>query len=356
MRRVVRSFALFAIAACVLDAAAVHPLFRWPLRAVGGHANPVFWRVVSHVDHDPAFPDRLRDYMCGTRTYDRTDGFNHDGTDIAITPDAWNLMEAGQIEVVAAAEGILQSRLDGNFDKSCARNIGAQANQVVIRHDDGSRAIYAHLKNGSVTTAQVGSRIAAGQYLGKVGCSGNCSNPHLHFEVVDSAGRLVDPFQGPCNALNGDSWWESQPPYSATQVIALTAATAPPTGPTCGTDGRLQDPGSYHRKSAFARGELAYLVANIRELPAGGSVHFELRDPSGALVYQRDTTPSAEALDSSSWFTSTRLAANAPTGTWMVEARVGGSTTQVPITVTPTARRSRTTPTSGGTRRSRAGA
>jgi hypothetical protein len=71
----------------------------------------------------------------------------------------------------------------------------------------------------------------------------------------------------------------------------------------------------------------------VRELPAGGSVHFELRDPGGSLVYQRDTTPTAEASESSSWFSSTRLAANAPVGTWMLEARVGTSTTQVPITV-----------------------
>jgi murein DD-endopeptidase MepM/ murein hydrolase activator NlpD len=334
MRGVVKLVVPLALCALALESLAAHPLLRWPVRTTGGHASPGFWRVLSHVDHEPAFPDRLRDYMCRGRTYDRTDGFNHDGTDIGILPDAWNLMEAGQVEVVAAAGGVLQSKVDGNFDRSCARNIGAQANQVVIRHDDGSRTIYAHLKNGSVTPAAVGSRVAAGEYLGRVGCSGTCVLPHLHFEVVDASGRLVDPFSGPCNALNADSWWESQPPYEATQVIALTAATAPPTGPTCGADGRLQDPGSFHRKSAFARGELAYFVASVLDLPAGSPVHFELRDPAGALVYQHDTTPRAEALDSSSWFSSTRLAPNAPAGTWMLEARAGASTTQVPISVT----------------------
>lgn len=57
-------------------------------------------------------------------------------------------------------------------------------NHVIIDHGDGVFATYAHLRRGSVRV-QPGERVATGQQLAQVGNSGNSSEPHLHFQLMD---------------------------------------------------------------------------------------------------------------------------------------------------------------------------
>lgn len=57
-------------------------------------------------------------------------------------------------------------------------------NHVIIDHGNGEFSIYAHLKQGSVTVVP-GTMVAAGAPIGKVGSSGNSTEPHLHFQVCD---------------------------------------------------------------------------------------------------------------------------------------------------------------------------
>ena len=316
-----------------LPKAGARPAFRWPLRAARGYANPAFARVSNYVDHDAAAPGQLRDFNCGTRTYDRDTGYNHQGTDIGLATDGWNLMAAGQVEIVAAAPGTILQRIDGNFDRNCSFNT-TQWNAVYVEHDDGSVAWYGHMKNGSVTPKTIGQRVVAGEYLGLVGSSGNSTGPHLHFEVYDAARRLIDPYAGTCNLKNAESWWESQPVYNATQVMALTVSSAPPTPLVCGSDGRLQDPGNYHAKSAFAPGETAWLVANMRDMPANSQLTYVLRDPSGAVVSQTLGTAVAQPTPISTRWAGLTLPATAPAGHWMAEVRLGEASAQLPFTVT----------------------
>lgn len=167
-----------------LPKAGSRPEFRWPLRAAGGYSNPGFWRVSYYVDHDALVPNQLRDFSCGARTYDRSDGYNHRGTDISLSHDAWNVMAAGQVEIVAAAPGIIINKSDGNFDQSCANVVGSPWNAVYVQHDDGSVAWYGHMRNGSTTTKAVGARVEAGEYLGKVGSSGNSGGPHCTWRCM----------------------------------------------------------------------------------------------------------------------------------------------------------------------------
>jgi hypothetical protein len=51
--------------------------------------------------------------------------------------------------------------------------------QLDIVCDDGTRDFYAHM---TTRTVDNGSRVDAGQAVGKVGAEGNVSGPHLHFE------------------------------------------------------------------------------------------------------------------------------------------------------------------------------
>ncbi|MEV0321028.1 M23 family metallopeptidase [Streptomyces sp. NPDC050658] len=57
-------------------------------------------------------------------------------------------------------------------------------NHVVIDIGDGVYAVFAHLRRGSLRVA-VGDRVTAGQAVAACGNSGNSSDPHLHFQLMD---------------------------------------------------------------------------------------------------------------------------------------------------------------------------
>jgi murein DD-endopeptidase MepM/ murein hydrolase activator NlpD len=57
---------------------------------------------------------------------------------------------------------------------------GGYGNYVVIKHDNGTQTLYAHMR--SVQTS-VGAVVAQGDVLGTVGNTGRSTGPHLHFEV-----------------------------------------------------------------------------------------------------------------------------------------------------------------------------
>jgi len=67
---------------------------------------------------------------------------------------------------------------------------GIAGNYVMIEHGNSEYSLYAHLKPGSVRV-KVGDRVAAGTPLGKLGSSGNSTEPHLHFQVCDAADALA---------------------------------------------------------------------------------------------------------------------------------------------------------------------
>jgi murein DD-endopeptidase MepM/ murein hydrolase activator NlpD len=56
-------------------------------------------------------------------------------------------------------------------------------NLVVINHGNGYVTYYAHL---SKIFVRRGDSVAKGQRIGAVGCTGNCTGPHLHFEVREN--------------------------------------------------------------------------------------------------------------------------------------------------------------------------
>lgn len=59
-------------------------------------------------------------------------------------------------------------------------------NHVVVATDDGTCAVLAHLRRGSVTVAR-GDRVEVGRQVAECGNSGNSSEPHLHVQLTDSA-------------------------------------------------------------------------------------------------------------------------------------------------------------------------
>ncbi|RII12003.1 Glycyl-glycine endopeptidase ALE-1 precursor [Streptomyces sp. YIM 130001] len=57
-------------------------------------------------------------------------------------------------------------------------------NHVILDLGDGLYAAYAHVQRGSIPV-RAGDRVAAGQLLGRCGNSGNTTEPHLHFQLMD---------------------------------------------------------------------------------------------------------------------------------------------------------------------------
>lgn len=200
----------------------------WPLKPANGFTDCSYYAIGAYVDHNAAV-GAITDYNCGAKTYD-----GHGGTDIGIPPFPFYKMDHDYVEVIAAAAGIILDKADGNFDKNCSVN-NLPANYVVVQHPDGSRALYWHMKKNSVTGKAIGQAVVAGEYLGVVGSSGSSSGPHLHFEVWSgsTSGSRVDPYAGPCNALNAISWWAAQKPYTEPAVVKASVHTTDIVVPGC---------------------------------------------------------------------------------------------------------------------------
>ena len=178
------------------------PSFIWPVKSATTLHDCSFYYVSAYVDQNKT-SGQIQDYNCGTNTYD-----GHTGTDISTWPFNFYKLDNNLVEVVAAADGIIVAKHDGEFDKNCAAT-NVSANYLVIQHADKSVSFYWHMKKNSVTTKDIGAAVTAGEKIGIVGSSGNSSGPHLHFEVKTdfSVGTsYIDPFTGSCNSLSATTW------------------------------------------------------------------------------------------------------------------------------------------------------
>lgn len=59
-------------------------------------------------------------------------------------------------------------------------------NYVIIQHDKNEYSVIAHFKLGSITVKE-GDIVEQGQVIGQCGNSGNSSEPHIHFQVMNTA-------------------------------------------------------------------------------------------------------------------------------------------------------------------------
>jgi murein DD-endopeptidase MepM/ murein hydrolase activator NlpD len=94
--------------------------------------------------------------------------------------------------VVAARDGVVM-QVERDFDKAGLNleKYGGRANFVRIVHDDGTMAVYAHLREGGVLV-RVGQRVNAGQQIGLSGNTGFTTGPHLHFVVQVNRGMRLE--------------------------------------------------------------------------------------------------------------------------------------------------------------------
>jgi murein DD-endopeptidase MepM/ murein hydrolase activator NlpD len=95
-------------------------------------------------------------------------------------------------DVLAVADAVVQEthdKIPENVPDPIARAVPITpetlgGNFVLLDLGDGAYAFYAHLQPGSLTVTK-GDRVHEGQVLARVGNTGNSTEPHLHFHVVD---------------------------------------------------------------------------------------------------------------------------------------------------------------------------
>jgi murein DD-endopeptidase MepM/ murein hydrolase activator NlpD len=167
----------------------------------------------NFVDLDPG--PGVRDYMCGTQTYD-----GHTGTDSDIR--SFREMDIG-VPVFAALDGRVIQVEDGQYDRRFGPTQTQFDNHVVVEHGTGRFTIYGHLRKG--IKLRRNDRVVAGQQIGWTASSGNSSWPHLHF--TSQVGSAIDePFTGPCNER--PSGYTEQVPFPTKPYVRdLALSTAP---------------------------------------------------------------------------------------------------------------------------------
>ncbi|MEX2322733.1 MAG: M23 family metallopeptidase [Acidimicrobiia bacterium] len=135
------------------------------------------------------------------------------------THHAIDIMTSRGTPVHAVAAGTIV-RINGTRRNS---ELPGNCCTIVLQHDDGWQSWYWHLNRDSLDSPlclpdssqgdglgwgiadglEVGSYVDAGQLIGWVGSSGNahCSSPHLHFELHDPHGVLVNPYNSLMNPV-----------------------------------------------------------------------------------------------------------------------------------------------------------
>lgn len=98
--------------------------------------------------------------------------------------------------IYAVADGIVEEKLDGivtNTVGTTNPNAHSSGNHFLIQHGD-ALVYYSHMQSGSLAAFEVGDKVTEGDFLGRVGNSGNSFAPHLHVHTVDEDTWLLRPF------------------------------------------------------------------------------------------------------------------------------------------------------------------
>ncbi len=131
-------------------------------------------------------------------------GHLHSGIDLAV---------AAGTPIVAAACGVVTQ----------AGTESGYGNIVCVKHSSSFTTCYAHM---SRFASHVGETVHQGQVIGYVGCTGNCTGPHVHFETRVN-GHATDPAPYLSGARRAKVTTAGHTSTSASKPRTAKAAAAP---------------------------------------------------------------------------------------------------------------------------------
>lgn len=89
-------------------------------------------------------------------------------------------------DIIAPANGTVEKVVNGVQDNSIGSMNESQflGNYIVIKHAENEYSLIAHLQQYSIIVNE-GQNVKYGDIIGKVGNSGNSTEPHIHFQVMN---------------------------------------------------------------------------------------------------------------------------------------------------------------------------
>jgi peptidoglycan hydrolase-like protein with peptidoglycan-binding domain len=257
------------------------------------------------VEYDLVFPVDGPHYFSDTFWAGRSHGF-HEGQD---------LLAEKMVPVVAVADGVVRlvnwtSDESMNPDRCCV---------LVLRHDDGWESWYIHLNNdtegtddgegwGIVEDVTPGTRVTAGQHIAWIGDSGNAEDtpPHLHYELRDPSGTIVNPYRALVAAGGNDvGTGDRDPLVGGARVLAVGVAgydvrvlqqTLTSLGYSVGTiDGRF-GPVTEAGVMAFQRAFGITADGRVGRTTKTAISGLAFNDPTGEILSVGSTGPDVVAL------------------------------------------------------------
>ncbi len=221
------------------------------------------------------FPVIGENHYTNTYLAPRSEGRLHHGVDI---------MAEKMIPVIAVADGTVGWIHDTIGDDCCS---------MALQHDDGWESWYVHLNNDTPGTddgqgfgfaegIESGAHVFAGQLIGWVGDSGNAewTGSHLHFEIHEPGGVVVDPtphvdaaikIEAPLGSA-GQNPYEGQFRDDESSVHQADIDKLFESGITKGCNPPLND--QYCPQREISRGEMAAFLRRDLDLPATETDYF----------------------------------------------------------------------------------
>jgi murein DD-endopeptidase MepM/ murein hydrolase activator NlpD len=140
-------------------------------------------------DYYPPFPLGM--------TFPISQGFDNDETHKEPANEyAVDIVMPVGTPILAARSGMVMDMEDNFHGAGQEQRYLRRSNQVRILHDDGTMAVYAHLKADSIRV-RPGTSVDRGQWIADSGNTGFSSGPHLHFVIQLNAGMSLQslPFR-----------------------------------------------------------------------------------------------------------------------------------------------------------------
>jgi hypothetical protein len=235
--------------------------------------------IQTYVDVDPGLG--VKDYMCGTATYDQ-----HSGVDFRLLSAA---RTKTPVPVLASADGTVKAMRDGVadvfFKKAKTQDIAGRecGNGVILDHGGGWETQYCHMRQGSVHVTK-GQTVKRDDQLGEAGYSGMADFAQVHLSVRHD-GKIVDPFlpdaDGKCDPnARGPGLWEPSAaaafPYKNGEAIGAGFVGAPP-------DVNALEVNDRDIVALTSTSSALVLYGRFINLKKGDKIHFVASGPEGAL-------------------------------------------------------------------------